>query len=410
MTGGGSEGPPPVDGGEFLLQLLKKPPHQHPQRHQNPQRHQQPAPSPQPQLSQPPPPALILTHDPAVAAVGPTLPFQQLFNGPAPPWTHPHHQSPPPFAPHSYFLQNPNSPDPRLNPNPNSNFSSASPLGFNQGNFQQHNIQFNLSAIGDDARKLGFLGNQSNPSSAHSQDPKDLIFGSLKGNEVLLNRSFGENLLVSQKERDKLGVSLLEGKIGRLNGFEVEFQGNSVDRDHYQRVNSSGLRGYGNFRSDTSSRGTGYWGPQGPGRNDHRTAVPPGFTGQQMSGGNKEYNNRKKGFEHGGRNFGESRYRSGKNEKEMRFLSRSTGSDGDCLDDRGLSAQLDCPGPPPGSALQSVSASDFEDSMRTFHGEDSEGGKVFGNGRRRKNSKEDGHKDHEDLDDLSPLARSYLSR
>ncbi|XP_027115025.2 UTP:RNA uridylyltransferase 1-like [Coffea arabica] len=400
MAGSGSEAPPPVDGGEFLLQLLQKPSYHHHQLQHAPS----PQPQPQPQLP-PPPPAQILPHDPAVAAVGRTLPFQQLFNGPVPPWPHPHHQSPPPFVPHSYFLQNPNRPNPGPNPNPNpspnsnsnSNFSSASPPGFNQGNFQQHNVQFNLSAVGNDIRKLGNLGNPSNPSSAYSQDPKDIIFGSLRGNDVLLNGNFGENLLVSQQEKSKLGVSLLEGNVGRLNGFEVEFLGNSVD----QRVHSSGLRGYGNFRGDTSSRGTGYWGSQGPDRNDHRAAVPPGFIGQQMSG--KEYGNRKKGFEHGGQkvgsNFGESRFLSGKNEKERRFLSRKAGNDGDCLDDRGLSVQLDCPGSPPGSTLQSVSASDVEDPMRTFHEEDSKGGKVFGNGR-RKNSKEDGHNGHEDFDDL----------
>ncbi|KAL3517055.1 hypothetical protein ACH5RR_023957 [Cinchona calisaya] len=387
MAGGGSESPPPVEGGEFLLQLLTKSPNHHHHHH----------------LRQPPPqtPTQVLNHDPAVAAVGPTLPvpFPHLFYAPSPPWPHSHLQSPPPFAPHGFFLQNPS---PNSNSNPNLIFPSASRPGFDQGSFQQHDIQFNHSTIGDDVTKLGFFGNDSNSSSVRQQDPKDLIFGSFSGNEVLKNGNFSENLgISSQKERREMGL----GKIGRLNGCEVEFQQNSVDLDHQPRitrVNSSGFSGYGNVRSDHNSKGPGYWDAKGPNLNDHRAAVPPPeFTGQQMNRENREYSNRKKGFEHGGEkgrnNFRESRYRSGKVEVERRFLSRNGRNDGDGLDDKGLGGQLDRPGPSSGSTLHSVSVSEIEEPMMSS--EIGESGKKFGNGIRGR-IKRDGHKGCSDLDDL----------
>ncbi|KAL3536908.1 hypothetical protein ACH5RR_000274 [Cinchona calisaya] len=393
MTGGGGDASPPVDGGEFLLQLLKHPTH-HPHPHLPPPQspaHYQPLPPPPTTTTQ------ILTHDPAVAALGPSVrvpffPSKALSPSPWPHHTH-HHQSPPPYAPRSFFLHNHN---PRQNPtqNPSPVFLSASPPGFSQGNFQQHN------SFGEDVRKLGFLGNNSSSSSssAHQLDTNDLIFGSLRRTEVLINGNFSENRLVSSQEEDKDRLGRREmglGNMGRLNSYEVEFQ----HPDQAPRVNSSGLKGHhGHGRGDNNGgRGTGYWDRHGKNSSNYRVAVPPpGFIGQKMDGENREYANRKMGFENVGvkdrNNFRDSRYRSGNDAMERR-------NDGDCFDDRGLSCQLYRPGPPPGSTLHSVSASDIEESMMAFHSEDGGSGKEFGNGMRERMEGE-GLKGQNDLDDL----------
>lgn len=383
MAGGGGDAPPPVDDGVFLLQLLQNPPH----RFHQPQSPAQPP---------PPPTTQILTHDPAVAAFGPTVPNpfpQQLFssNGlvpPSHPWPHAHlHQSPLPYAPHSFFLQSPN-------PSSSQVFPAASPPGFSQGNFLQNNAQFKYNSSGDGVRKLGLLGTDSNTSSAHQQDVKDLVFGTLRASEEgFLTGNYSENLLASQEDKRNLGISLIKEKkrevcledIEKVNGFGVNFQQSSVDQN--SRANSSVLRGHGQERSGSSRRGTSYWGKQGHNFSNHRATVPPpGFTAHQMSVGGRAYPNRKENFDH----YRESRHRSGKDEMERRFSSR----DGD----RGLSRQLDRLGPPAGSKLHSVPASDFEESMMAYHTGDGETHKEFGN--RTRDTKGDIPRSHDDLDDL----------
>ncbi|KAJ0595004.1 putative polynucleotide adenylyltransferase [Helianthus annuus] len=123
--------PPPLNGGEFLLQLLKNPP-QHP--------HPQPHPQPLPQ-------------DPAVAAVGPSIPF------PPPPFSH---SRPALFPPtHNYFNQGLGFPQ---NPNPN----------FVQGHQQQITDQ----GVLDYLSRLGLI--HSNQQQQQEQDRRNkLVFGSL---------------------------------------------------------------------------------------------------------------------------------------------------------------------------------------------------------------------------------------
>ncbi|KAK2972547.1 hypothetical protein RJ640_014271 [Escallonia rubra] len=143
MAGAGGDEPslyPPSNGGDFLLQLLRRPP-QH----------------------QPPPASQPLTHDPAVAAVGPSIPFQPFASGHS--RDPPYHRSPPHFAPHNFFSQNPN-------PNPN----TPSP---SHHTHQQHNRQFNQHPVGDDSKKLGLYGRNPRPDQANQQDHKNLRFGSL---------------------------------------------------------------------------------------------------------------------------------------------------------------------------------------------------------------------------------------
>ncbi|KAJ0803333.1 putative RNA uridylyltransferase [Helianthus annuus] len=127
--------PPPLNGGEFLLQLLKNPP-QHPHPHPHPQPHPQPLP-----------------QDPAVAVVGPSIPF------PPPPFSH---SRPALFPPtHNYFNQGLGFPQ---NPNPN----------FVQGHQQQITDQ----GVLDYLSRLGLI--HSNQQQQQEQDRRNkLVFGSL---------------------------------------------------------------------------------------------------------------------------------------------------------------------------------------------------------------------------------------
>ncbi|KAA8520552.1 hypothetical protein F0562_014808 [Nyssa sinensis] len=161
--GGGDAPPPPpspANGGDFLLQLLRKPPQAPAQ--------QPPIPSAATGGSPPtplPPLRQTLSHDPAVAAVGLSLPFPRFSStSPDLPYPPPWPNSPP-FAPHNFFLRPPN-------PNPNW-FPSQLP-GFNH----THHLQYNHQFLGDDIQKLGFFGTSPRPSSVYQQE-LSLIFGSL---------------------------------------------------------------------------------------------------------------------------------------------------------------------------------------------------------------------------------------
>ncbi|KAK4418719.1 hypothetical protein Salat_2284700 [Sesamum alatum] len=152
---------PPANGGEFLLQLLRKPSNSNP-----------PPPSP---LQQPP--SQTFSQDPAVAAVGPTIPSFPLPHSAFPSNGHDflYRQVNPspsqPFAPQNYFQQNPNA-KPNLNPD----FSSP-PGGFNY-TLHQFNLHSNRISPSDDTRKLVSYGDNSQPSVAHQQE-QNIIFGSL---------------------------------------------------------------------------------------------------------------------------------------------------------------------------------------------------------------------------------------
>ncbi|KAG8391727.1 hypothetical protein BUALT_Bualt01G0217200 [Buddleja alternifolia] len=315
MNGRGGDAPP-SNGGDFLLQLLRRPPHPNP-----------PTPSP----SQPP--SQTFRQDPAVAAVGPSIPTFSLpqvaypSNGhdlPYRPWNH---SPPPPFAPHHYFQQNPN-PNPVINPN----FTSA-PGGLDYAS-HQFNLQPNRVAIGHDSRKLGFYEDNSKPSVAHQQQEQNLIFGSF--NRDMLQRDSHQRL--SQNS---------EGLVndGRLNGVAV----NSVEIIRNVRGKSSALRGYEQERSGSSNDNRRKQVDNG---NYKAVTPPPGFSSNVKNVGNWEYE------------FGKRA--SGHN------VDKGKGSFGDLVKNERLSNQFDSPGPPGGSSLQSVSAFDIEASMRELHGEDGE--------------------------------------
>lgn len=395
MPGGGDQATGQLNGGEFLLQLLKNPPQHHPS---------------------PPPPPQILSHDPAVAALGPSLPVPLppllQSNGVRPPWPHRHpHHSPPPFAPHNFFVQNPNASSiPSASPNPNFN-SASPPAGFDQGIRQQQNVEFGYNA--DHVGKSGFLGPK--PPSAQQQQQRDLIFGSLMGNECVVNGNDSERLLISQHGKGKMRMPLPEegrgvslGSNRRLNGLEVENQQNLVDFDRGWHDNLRLPRLH--ERSGSKSSGAVNYGRQMHNGHNYRAAVPPpALSGKQMSGGKREYANRRNFGQTGDRgrnNYVVARHQGDNNESERErerergFALKNERYSGymSMSDNRTAAGQLDYSGSHPGSNLHSVSASDIEESMMELHREDGERQQSIGIETRDR--VKDDFKDHSDLDDL----------
>ncbi|KAM3698556.1 hypothetical protein ACJW31_06G197200 [Castanea mollissima] len=386
MSGAGGDAPPPpaANGGEFLLSLLQKQQH-HP--HITQQQQQQPQAPPQQQQKS-------LTVDPAVAAVGPTLPlapppWPSNSNGPdlpyplPPPW--PHSFSPPPPQP---FL---------------SNFP-----GFPQNPFPPPRNQFpgNHNLFGDDSRRLGIENfilhqhqhqqqqQQQQQQKQNQQEPK-LKFGTLPSDilspEGLLlsgnsQNSFHNSKLTAFNDREPgLGTRTYNG-LERNWQFEPRVNSNS---------NSSSNPNSSSFRLGNHDSRGGELGKQLQGGN-YRSTPPPGFPSNPRAKGNWDSGNRMRGIEveH---NVGKERANYSDisssdvsleaNNERIRTLS---------FEELGLSRQLDHPGPPTGSKLHSVSALDIEESMSTL---DSEIGEFRdGNSYRGRNKlKEEGSHEVDDF-------------
>ncbi|PIN06535.1 Polynucleotide adenylyltransferase [Handroanthus impetiginosus] len=317
MNGRGGEAPP-ANGGEFLLQLLRNPPNSNP-------------PTPLP----PQPQQQTFSQDPAVAAVGRTIPTLPLphaafpSNGPDFPYYPWNHSPPPPFAPHNYFQQNPNA-----NPNLNPDFSSP-PGGFNYTSHQS-NLQSNRIPLSEDTRKLGSYGDNFKPSVARQQE-QNLVFGSLTA----------DALRQGLYQKNKLGNSYMEEALGmdrNLNRSRI----NSIEVNGNARGSSSVSRGYEQERSTNSSNGRN----QRDNGISRAVAPPPGFSSYVQN-----LRNRESAY---GRRISDHNVDKGKR------------NSGDFHKNVGLSNQLDSPGPPAGSSLQSVLAFDIEESMMEFHGENGE--------------------------------------
>nr|GMD36469.1 UTP:RNA uridylyltransferase 1 [Ipomoea batatas] len=391
IRSGGSDAspqqPPPaaVNGGEFLLQLLQNPPN-HP-----------------PPAARPAPPPQALQHDPAVARVGPSVPFPPFYQAPStahdlafapPPWQ----QSPPPpagtplFAPHNFFLQG-------FAQSPNPNFSLSAP-GFHQPQ-QHHNPQLGHGSPIEHAHKVGLLESNSKPPHSAPVLEQNLVFGSL--NMGMLN---SEGLLTEKPNeavtRDPEVLSLIRKErepnirnAGRLNGLETQFNGMSL-LNRYQQGNSGVLRGH-----EQGRRGAGLWGendggwepPPGVlrgheqgrcgagavqwGESDGgRREPPPGFANKYRIGGNKEPMVGRRGFEHGmdmGKgNRSEVNHRgfglANRNERDRRYMPNNGKGYSDVSDDQRLISLIEHPAPPSGSKLPAVSAFDFEDSLLEIQG------------------------------------------
>ncbi|KAJ8573245.1 hypothetical protein K7X08_009756 [Anisodus acutangulus] len=355
--GGGDASSPPLspqstasNGGEFLLQLLQNHPHQ-----------------PQPQPPTPRRPELqTLPHDPAVAAVGPSIPFPLQYS----------HSHPPLFAPHNFFLQgflqNPN-PNPNPNPNINPNFSQ----------FQHGGAPLGFGSVGENRGNLGIFksGNDGKPSNSNHEFDQNLIFGSLprdiQGNVSMLNDDLAGKV-------GNFGQRSQESRLGNVRMF------NGVEGKLDNAIGSGRER----FEPQHGSSGGSESGGLGRGRQFHsgnvRGAVPPpGFSSKPRS----------RGFEHNvdneRSNFVELNHRGNdlnhKYERESRHLARNDKNYAIGSDDRGIFRQLDSPGPSAGSKLQSVLTSDVEDSMLEVHGENAESGEETVTGMRNKLGRSSAH-------------------
>ncbi|XP_061997209.1 UTP:RNA uridylyltransferase 1 [Rosa rugosa] len=341
MAGGGGDAPPlPASngGGEFLLSLLQKAPHHHYQGR-----------SPQPQQS--------TVIDPAVAAVGPTVTFQQQIHRPwgsssssngrdHPPALHhhrhhqqipnpswPNSQSPPP-PPFLGFPQNPYSSPPTPNHFPQ----------FGSSQFPGNQI------LADDFRKIGFSTPPNLALQKQHQEPK-LKFSYLPG-DIIRNP---------------------ESSVNAITSSEVAKLSNGLDRNLHLNSNNSSEFRRGNFDSgEQESRGGG-GGGGGRGKQVRRTMPPPGFGNKPRGGGNWDSGSRRGGMEHNvdrerqsSSEFVRNRDASIENERVKRLGGEDGRIRGNGASRTGLSAQLDRPGPPAGTNLHSVSASEIEESMMNF--------------------------------------------
>ncbi|CAH1412078.1 unnamed protein product [Lactuca virosa] len=322
MVGGGGDAPPPppINGGEFLLHLLKNPP-------QHPRSHSQPPPPPQP--------SQVLPHDPAVAAVGPSIPF--------PPQSFPPHGtdylSPsrsPLFPPHNYFNQglgfpqNPN-PNPNLNPNlinPNPNWHL---------NFMQNHHQVNNQGVFDDLSKLGLIYGNNQQQQQDRQNK--FIFGTLQSDIQSSKVSRNGNLDYDLANIEKHLMKERELSMGnsRLNGSEVDLHRNA---ELMQNLQISSLE-FGNYGSKGASS-----------QQQVRRIPPPGFSSNPRSVGK--------------RNMEQSMDRGKGNHRDV----ISSGERLHTGERRGLIQQFDDPGPSRGSHLHSVPATDVEESLMALHAMD----------------------------------------
>ncbi|KAF3442269.1 hypothetical protein FNV43_RR16185 [Rhamnella rubrinervis] len=329
MSGGGND-PPAADanGGEFLLSLLQK------TNYQNSHLFQSQTRASHPPLAPPQPPAQQhqqqpLVLDPAVAAVGPTLPFPPTSwpsNGRYLPHHHLHwpttHGVSPPYPPNGF---------PAL---PHTLFH---PPG-NQ--FPGNQIPSN-----DDLRRLGFSGGNSVIHGVVQQKQQvehKLKFGSFpsdfRGPEGLLNLN------------NSLDTSKLDNGLDRNGRSSSNLGSNSSS-------NFDGFR-HGNYDSwEQERRGGGgsSGGGGGRGKQYSRATPPPGFPSNPSGGGN-----RTRGLN---RNVDWGKTNSDELIRNRDASAEAVRIGGDGSNGLGLGAQLDRPGPPSGSNLHSVSGSDIEESL-----------------------------------------------
>ncbi|KAL3381281.1 hypothetical protein AABB24_001420 [Solanum stoloniferum] len=376
MTGGGGDAasPPlssqstPSNGGEFLLQLLQNHPHQ---------LHSRPQPLPPPLR----PELQTLPHDPAVAAVGPSMPYPPLFHTPTNPSVLPYSHSPPLFVPHNFFirgfLQNPNSSH-TINPN----FSSPpAPTGFSQF---QHASPLGFGSVGENMGNLGIFGANSKASNSNNEFDHNLIFGSLRrdiqGKVSMLNDRFSDDLACKVGNFEQKNQESSLANVRMLNGVEGKLE-NVIGSGRKQLGNLRGLeqqnRGGGGGESESSGLGQGRQFHSGTVRG---AVPPPGFSSKPRS----------RDFEHNvdneKNNFVELNHRgiglNHKYERESKHLTRNGKNYAIGSDDQRVFRQLDSPVPPEGSKLHSVLASDVEDSTLELHGEDAESGEETVSGMR----------------------------
>ncbi|GAB4861861.1 hypothetical protein Ancab_037117 [Ancistrocladus abbreviatus] len=330
--------PPQSNGGEFLLRLVQKP-------------HQQP--------HNPSPPALPLrpqnlSLDPAVAAVGPAIPNPMDNNL--------DHQS---LSPPPWSLTPPNSSPYR----PNFFLHGFPP---NAPHWSRHQSSPHPPPI---------LGGPNQQFNLYQQQGRDkVLFGNMAfsmPNEGWVNGNFFDKPIGGQNSLPK----------AKLENFEEGELGLNV---RSRIVNAFNDRDWG-------SEALGHSGVFGS-PEMRQPCRPPGFSGKPMNRGKSFELNVGRGTsscELNNRSLSSS-YKN--HVKEPRFPSSD--SDTGCSSgsgEIGLSGQLDRPGPPAGSNLHSVSASDIEESLLNMHAEVADNGDRQGYGMRdRLRNYEYGHGRSED--------------
>ncbi|TXG62744.1 hypothetical protein EZV62_009738 [Acer yangbiense] len=324
MNGAGGDAPPfpSSNGGEFLLSLLQKP-------KQRPETTAQQFPSRPSPVPQPPQPQQPVPNDPAVAAVGPAIPFAPPNQWPSngrdlsPSW--PHNLSPP-FVPHNYlgFPQNPT-------------WSSPPPQGINQ------------QLLCDDLLRLGF--------SDSNYAIHNLVVQQQKQQQEQQQQQQQQKLLFGSFQSQIQPESLLT-----LNGYNFP---NGLDRNRQfdprtSSISNSPPNSFQHRNLENSRELDARIGKQ---QQHYRSTPPPGFpnSSKAIVGGG---NNSRKGFDY---NVDKEKANYGE------FNQRVIGSEGGKMlgaSDVGITRQLDRPRPPSGSNLGSVSALDIEESMLDLHRDD----------------------------------------
>ncbi|KDP28719.1 hypothetical protein JCGZ_14490 [Jatropha curcas] len=359
MNGGGADAPPmqpAVNGGEFLLSLLQRPNHQL----------QTPAPPPHSQLPIPIPitpqqyqqqqqqqQQQSLALDPAVAAVGPSLPFSQPVwqsNGRdvlTPPW--PHNLSAAPLLPG--FLGFPQN----HWPSPANHLAAGQFQGNQQG------------VLGDDLQILGFSG-------------ADVRANNTIHNRVQQKQQLEQKLQFGSFRSDIQNVEALLNVNSKLNAakeLEVRLATRNLNGLESDQKFDSQLRTFDLREQDRSGGG---WRKQPHGGNyrpQETRMPPPGFSNKPRGGGNWDYVSRRRELDY---NVNKEKGNQGElsNRNALFSSEDKIPRDGDRSRDLGLTGQLDRPGPPAGSNLYSVSAADVELSMLNVEAEVVEDGKDEG--------------------------------
>ncbi|XLR54698.1 hypothetical protein HN51_023166 [Arachis hypogaea] len=381
MNGGGGDPPPPSNGGEFLLSLIQRPPQHHHQPPPLPQSHHQNQPPPPPQLQQQQSPAAL---DPAVALMGPTIPFV-----PQSPWQSNGHDHPIPQLHHHHHHQQQQNhlqlPWPHSLSYPQNLFGLthnpfAPPPGVPQ---TQTLTPIPNSNIGiDDLRRLGFpvetaatttnISNNSNIRvdafvQQQKQQELKLKFGSLPNDafahEVPPNGAV-DSLLYLKLNNGNLNFHVEPHKQGpKFSNSAGNFDVVEQDRRGVER---------GNHNNNININNNSFHGGGGNLRSETSRAPPPGFGNKQRGKGHWGSGGRRKGSEvdddrampvdSGGLG---GRIESVHPRKEnFRMVSgERSGGRGNVGREMGILEQLDHPGPPAGSKLHSVSGADVEESL-----------------------------------------------
>ncbi|XP_062090177.1 UTP:RNA uridylyltransferase 1 [Humulus lupulus] len=316
MNGGGNAPPSSAaNGGEFLLSLLQKPPPDHHQHHQ-PQTAQQ---------SQ----QQSLPVDPAVAAVGPSLPFPpQFWQSGGQDILHPHqwpvHSLAPPFGPNG-FLGFPH------------NFF---PSGGNQ--YMGNQLPGNL---GDDLRRSGLLSGMN--SSPNSNSIHGLVQQKQQLEHKLKFGSFNSDI------QGTVSLSNVDASMVTSN-FN-----NELDRN--QQLSSNAFR-HGSYEAlEQERRISG----GGLGKQHHGVTPPPGFPSKPRGGGSLDQGNRR-ALNH---NVDRETIGSGEHMSNRDISAEDVRIRGNGSNELGIGAQLDHPVPPSGTSLRLVSSPAVRESLITMESE-----------------------------------------